>query len=275
MGILVIDDDDDIREAVQEVLRAEGYDTDGAANGELARQMLENTKEPPRLILLDLMMPVMDGWDFLFWLDDNAELRKTPVAIMSAHPSIQRALDIARARHGAPELRLHGGTRRLLPKPISFLQLLAVANETCSDERHEMPTLNPVRPPPSKDDRRLALFTLQRLLVDAEASLSAGDATIDPALRRVGKAFDHFRSKYGDGREKSVPQTPATEARRLALLALARVIGEMDESVSLRDPESVRAALENAREALDICRHLDDSAHSSGFRMRFPAKLAK
>jgi hypothetical protein len=112
-------------------------------------------------------------------------------------------------------------------------------------------------------------------LVDAEASLAAGDATIDPALRRVGKAFDHFRSKYRDGPEESAPQTPATEARRLALLALARVIGEMDESVSRRDPESVRVALDNAREALEICRHLDESAHSSGFRMRFPAKLAK
>jgi two-component system chemotaxis response regulator CheY len=137
MGILVIDDDDDIREAVQEVLRAEGYATDGAENGEVARQMLENTEDPPELILLDLMMPVMDGWDFLFWLDENAKLRATPVAIMSAHPSIQRAMDIARARRGNPELRLHGGTRKLLPKPISFMQLLSIAEEACSVDRLE------------------------------------------------------------------------------------------------------------------------------------------
>jgi CheY-like chemotaxis protein len=132
MGILVIDDDDDIRDAVQEVLRSEGYEAHGAANGKLARQILEDSDEPPDLILLDLMMPVMDGWDFLFWLDENERLRKTPVAIMSAHPSIQRALDIAQARRGPPQLRLHGGTRLLLPKPLSILQLLSVAHETCS-----------------------------------------------------------------------------------------------------------------------------------------------
>jgi two-component system, chemotaxis family, chemotaxis protein CheY len=130
MGILVIDDDDDIREAVQGVLRSEGYETQGAANGKLAQEMLEGMEDPPELILLDLMMPVMDGWDFLFWLDENETLRKTPVAIMSAHPSIQRALDIARARRGAPELRLHGGTRQLLPKPLSILRLLSVAQDT-------------------------------------------------------------------------------------------------------------------------------------------------
>jgi len=137
MGILVIDDDDDIRDAVQEVLRSEGYETQGAANGKLARQMLDDTEEPPELILLDLMMPVMDGWDFLFWLDENEKLRKTPVAIMSAHPSIQRALDIARARRGPPHLRLHGGIRLLLPKPLSILRLLSVTRETCSAASRE------------------------------------------------------------------------------------------------------------------------------------------
>jgi CheY-like chemotaxis protein len=132
MGILVIDDDDDIREAVQEVLQAEGYATQGATNGQHAQQLLEDAVDAPELILLDLMMPVMDGWDFLFWLDDNAKLRETPVAIMSAHPSIQCALDIARARKGEPHLRLHGGNRLLLPKPLSILRLLSVAETMCS-----------------------------------------------------------------------------------------------------------------------------------------------
>jgi two-component system chemotaxis response regulator CheY len=132
MGILVVEDDDDVREAVVEVLRAEGYETRGAANGQEALQALESTGERPELILLDLMMPVMDGWDFLFWLDDRDDLRDTPVAIMSAHPSIQRALDIARARRGFPHLRLHGGNRQLLPKPLSVLRLLSVVHETCS-----------------------------------------------------------------------------------------------------------------------------------------------
>jgi CheY-like chemotaxis protein len=132
MAILVVDDDDDIREAVEEVLQAEGYCTTGAANGREAREALEDGALRPELILLDLMMPVMDGWDFLFWLDEDARLRDTPVAIMSAHPSIQRALDIARARRGAPMVRLHGGNRLLLPKPLSILRLLSVVREACA-----------------------------------------------------------------------------------------------------------------------------------------------
>ena len=140
MGILVIDDDDDIREAVQEVLQAEGYATQGATNGHHAQKMLEDAVDLPELILLDLMMPVMDGWDFLFWLDDNPKLRETPVAIMSAHPSIQSALDISRARKGAPHLRLHGGNRLLLPKPLSVLRLLSVAETMCSPAPGDKPS---------------------------------------------------------------------------------------------------------------------------------------
>jgi DNA-binding response OmpR family regulator len=132
MGILVVDDDEDIREALEEVLRAEGYKAQGVSNGEEARRWLERGGERPELILLDLMMPVMDGWDFLFWLDESAEHRHTPVAIMSAHPSIQRAFEIARARKGTPHLRLHGGNRLLLPKPLNPSRLLSIVRETCS-----------------------------------------------------------------------------------------------------------------------------------------------
>ena len=141
MAILVVDDDDDIREAVAEVLRAEGYETRGVANGQEALQAIQDAAERPELILLDLMMPVMDGWDFLFWLDERADLRDTPVAIMSAHPSIQRALDITRVRRGAPYLRLHGGNRLLLPKPLSMLRLLSVVRETCSGSAAERATV--------------------------------------------------------------------------------------------------------------------------------------
>ena len=132
MAILVVDDDEDIRAAVEEVLRAEGYETCGASNGKEAREAIENADSRPDLILLDLMMPVMDGWDFLFWLDDRSELRDTPVAIMSAHPSIRRALDTARAQGGESQLRLHGGERLLLPKPLSVLRLLSVVHDVCS-----------------------------------------------------------------------------------------------------------------------------------------------
>ena len=62
-GVLIVDDDPDIRESMQEVLEAEGYTVNCVANG---REALDYLRRSPRpcVILLDLMMPVMDGWQF-------------------------------------------------------------------------------------------------------------------------------------------------------------------------------------------------------------------
>jgi CheY-like chemotaxis protein len=60
--ILVVDDDESIRQIVRLCLSDEGYDVFEAANGEVALQVL--TELQPSLILLDLRMPVMDGWEF-------------------------------------------------------------------------------------------------------------------------------------------------------------------------------------------------------------------
>src|SRR5579862_4602951 len=62
-GILIVDDDPDIRDSLKEVLEDEGYEVNGVANG---REALDYLRKSPRpcVILLDLMMPVMDGWQF-------------------------------------------------------------------------------------------------------------------------------------------------------------------------------------------------------------------
>jgi CheY-like chemotaxis protein len=61
--ILVVDDDESIRQIVRLCLSDEGYDIGEAANGEAALEILPAFQ--PRLILLDLRMPVMDGWEFV------------------------------------------------------------------------------------------------------------------------------------------------------------------------------------------------------------------
>jgi CheY-like chemotaxis protein len=129
MAIVVVDDDDDIRGAVREVLEAEGYPTLGAANGKEAIQLLRSAEEPPCLILLDLMMPVMDGWEFLKAIEDEPKLHGIRVAIMSAHPSIRRVFEERRKNGNTTELLLHGSTLTLLPKPLNLLRLLSVARE--------------------------------------------------------------------------------------------------------------------------------------------------
>ena len=122
--VLVVDDDDDIRDAVREVLKEEGYRTVGASNGAEALQLLRSSRERPQLILLDLMMPVKDGWDFLLDIDDDPDLHGIPVALMSAHPSVRRAFDVGRSKYGF--------TRLLLPKPLNVLRLLSIVRSVCA-----------------------------------------------------------------------------------------------------------------------------------------------
>ena len=116
--VLVVDDDDDIRTAVQEVLEEEGYSTAGASNGREALDLLLATNDLPALVLLDLMMPEMDGWELLAKMAEDPALYRIPVALMSAHPSIRQALDKQRGRHAAASM--------LLPKPLNLLRLLAI-----------------------------------------------------------------------------------------------------------------------------------------------------
>jgi CheY-like chemotaxis protein len=62
--ILVVEDDPDIRESVAEILEGEGHVVTAAADGREALGLLQSASPPPDLILLDLMMPVMSGYQF-------------------------------------------------------------------------------------------------------------------------------------------------------------------------------------------------------------------
>src|SRR4051812_40483271 len=83
--VLVVEDDDLIREGIREVLEAEGYTTEGAANGEEALFYLEGATTLPKLVLLDLRMPILDGWGLVNRLRQNSAFALLPLAIMSAH----------------------------------------------------------------------------------------------------------------------------------------------------------------------------------------------
>jgi DNA-binding response OmpR family regulator len=84
--ILVVDDDPDILQTLALCLSTEGYRVTMAANGQEALGIL--AREKPACILLDLMMPVMDGWQFVAELDKRG-LRKAPLLILSADRSVQ------------------------------------------------------------------------------------------------------------------------------------------------------------------------------------------
>jgi len=87
MDVLVVDDDEEIRALVSEVLVDEGYDVRQATHGREAMDMLEESGQGlPSLILLDLMMPVMDGLEVLELLAASERLRHIPVIVTTAAP---------------------------------------------------------------------------------------------------------------------------------------------------------------------------------------------
>jgi CheY-like chemotaxis protein len=81
--ILVVDDEVDMRDAVQAILEGEGYAVQSAANGRQALDLIENGHRPD-LLLLDVMMPVLTGYEVLDRLAQKPELRSLPVVMMSA-----------------------------------------------------------------------------------------------------------------------------------------------------------------------------------------------
>ena len=85
-AIVVVDDDTDVREALGEVLAEEGYDTRLFENGRAALDFLRDggRKCHPSLILLDLMMPEMSGWQFREEQLKDQRLRDIPVVVITA-----------------------------------------------------------------------------------------------------------------------------------------------------------------------------------------------
>jgi CheY-like chemotaxis protein len=113
--ILVVEDDVDIRETVVSALSEEGYQVESAANGRLGLEKLETIAEPC-LVLLDFMMPEMNGAEVLRELREGHRVAALPVVVVSAY-----ALTDAQAE----------GARRSVRKPISLDLLLHVVREFC------------------------------------------------------------------------------------------------------------------------------------------------
>jgi len=112
--ILVVEDDDDIRETLREVLAAEGYEVDEARDGLEAFVQLQDG-EHASLILLDMMMPRMDGETFLASLRRRPELAGVHVVVISGN---------TRARERARELAADA----CLVKPFEIEDLLGVVH---------------------------------------------------------------------------------------------------------------------------------------------------
>jgi CheY-like chemotaxis protein len=94
--ILIIDDDPAIRDVLGEVLRRAGYEVSTATNGVEALTHMR-TKGAPSLILLDLMMPVMDGWEFRREQLKDPALRSVPTIILTTVANIMAEAKLLQA----------------------------------------------------------------------------------------------------------------------------------------------------------------------------------
>jgi two-component system response regulator CpxR len=110
-SVLVVDDDPAIRESLSELLLGEDYQVRTAANGAVALAIL-HAHPLPDLLILDLMMPVLSGWEVLEEMTTDESIRGLPVLIVSA-------MDAPVAGPGE-----RGGVRMSLPKPLDVDVLL-------------------------------------------------------------------------------------------------------------------------------------------------------
>jgi CheY-like chemotaxis protein len=114
--VLVVDDDIEIRETLATLLQHEGYTVRCAENGVDALMQLR--RDHPNVMLLDLMMPVMSGWEVLEELEESGELGQTSVIVVSAMC--------------AP------GAKACLRKPVDLDELLEAVGRCCQGRPCEL-----------------------------------------------------------------------------------------------------------------------------------------
>lgn len=116
--VLLVDDDRNFVQALSDILSAEGYPVASARNGEQALQYLQQ-HPPPALILLNLAMPVMNGWAFVAELQQRAELAEIPVVLLSGLADV-------------PQQAVSLNTAGYLSKPVDVELLLETVRRFCS-----------------------------------------------------------------------------------------------------------------------------------------------
>lgn len=114
--VLIVEDDDAIRETLRVALTMEGYFVVTAANGREALDLLTKIKKPC-LILLDLMMPVMNGWEFVMEFQKDMTFASVPIVLVTAYAD-----------------RLNGILAQgVLRKPVDLNELFTLVRSCCKE----------------------------------------------------------------------------------------------------------------------------------------------
>ena len=124
--VLVVDDDRDIRDSLVELLQDQGYRAAGAANGLEALEVLRTSAPLPCVILLDLMMPMMDGWEFREAQLQNPAWTQVPVIVISAYNDLEAKAHTLAAEH--------------LRKPLATRTLIEAVRRHCPGDHAPVTT---------------------------------------------------------------------------------------------------------------------------------------
>ncbi|MEI9949038.1 MAG: response regulator [Pseudomonadota bacterium] len=111
--VLIVEDEEDLRELMRDALQMRGYSVVTAEEGTDALRKIDDIG-PPCVILLDLLMPGMNGWDFFEKVRQRPELASVPVII-----------------HSSASSRAPVGVTRVLQKPLAFERLVSIVSEYC------------------------------------------------------------------------------------------------------------------------------------------------
>ncbi|HEX4341595.1 MAG TPA: response regulator [Polyangiaceae bacterium] len=111
--VLVVEDEEDLREMIREALEMSGYTVVTAAEGQAALDAIESI-EHVCVVLLDLLMPGMNGWDFFAELRRRPGFKDVPVVIHTSAPD-----------------RAPSGATRVIQKPLVLARLLSLVGEFC------------------------------------------------------------------------------------------------------------------------------------------------
>jgi len=117
--VLIVEDDKYIRQSLNTLLSSEGYNVELASNGQEALTLLEHATKLPSLIILDLMMPVMDGFQFKEQVSQVPKLAEIPVVIMTADGHTE-------------EKRVKAGANEALKKPTDIDVILDTVGKYCT-----------------------------------------------------------------------------------------------------------------------------------------------
>ncbi len=204
--ILVVEDEDDLADVVMINLRMAGYEVEHAVHGGEALAAVD--RDTPDLVLLDVMMPVMDGWQVLRKLKEDEDTREIPVVMLTALAEEQNIIQ------GHLE-----GAVRYLTKPFEVKKLLEIVATTLDPDEEEL------------ERRKRTVRTLLERLAELESGRPAG---AEVHLSKLEKPPRQPRSSTPSEEERSKVAELTDKQRYLAeQLAAGRSAREMSEELDV------------------------------------------